>query len=104
MTDKQIAATVVLGVQIALCCTTMAQVLKESPSGLSITENSAKPGDVFKGVVIRQSKNELYVDTTPCDAPEHKIKAFTQPFVKRETGEEVTCGEKKFKIVRVEKK
>jgi hypothetical protein len=82
-----------------------AQQLKESPPNLNLSQNSAKPGDVFTGVVYRESGKELYLDTTPCAPPaEKKIKSFVQPFDKKKMDEKVTCGEHAVQLVRVEKK
>jgi hypothetical protein len=82
-----------------------AQEIKDSPPSLRIYQNSATIGEVFKGVVYRESGKELYLDTTPCAPPdEKKIKPFVQPYVKTKTDEKVRCGKDTFQLVRVEKK
>jgi hypothetical protein len=90
---------------VFLPCTSPGQELKESPPALSIGENSAKPGDIFKGVLYSQSKNEIYLDITPCAREDKKtIVALVQPFVVIKTGEKKTCGKTTFNLVQVEKK
>ena len=82
-----------------------AQGIKESPPSPSITENSAKRGDIFTGIVYSKSKNELILDTTPCKTfPEKIFKAFAAPFVTTDAKEKQVCGKETYKLVLVEKK
>ena len=69
--------------------------LKESRPGLETYENSAKPGDIFSGTVIKKGKSEIYLDTTPCiaDLKSKQIVGFTSPY-KATKAPDLRCGDK----------
>jgi hypothetical protein len=58
----------------------------ESPFGGSDYEESTKDmsekGDVASGVILREEKDVLYLDLTPC-RPQSRVFTFHSPFVKK---------------------
>jgi hypothetical protein len=105
MKNRSLVLTFLLAAEIIFLTAASPQELKDSPPGLDIVQNSAKPGEVFEGVVYRESGKELYLDRTPCAPPnEKKLKPFVQPYVKTKTDNKVRCGKETFQLVRVEKK
>ena len=105
MRDKSLVRWITVVAAVAVITAASAQELKDSPPSIGIVENSAKRGEVFKGVVYQESARELYLDTTPCAPPgDKKIKPFVQPYVKTNTDEKVRCGKVTFQFVLVEKK
>lgn len=72
MTGNALALKFVVALVLAVASAAATQELKESPPSLKITENSAKLGDILVGAVARESKRELYLDTTPCAPSDEK--------------------------------
>jgi len=57
---------------------------KRSSPFIRTAQNSANTGDRMSGVIVKESRSELLLDTTPCEATEHKqIVAFPKPYKKK---------------------
>ena len=63
-------------------------------------EDMTKAGDVATGVIFKEAKDELFLDTKPCEG---KMLAFHQPYDKQ-PADTVPCGGKELKETTVTQK
>jgi len=97
-----IAIVVIAGIALMSSLGFSEQDLKESPPSLAISRN-ATVGDVYTGVIVRETKKELILDTTPCNAgTDKKYVSYVPPYTKKPGIATREC-EKKFALVQVTK-